>query len=238
MPIAANALVTVADAKTALSGMAGSSNDPLLTNLINYASDLCEKYTERPLARQALTNVRVQGPRSLKLYPAAAPIDPTASISITFDKVAQTVWGQESDGDLDTFDVIVGSDDPYDVKNGLRNHFYRKASWLTALAWAWPDSRVPHYVHPFNVLLSYTGGFNPIPGDLQLACLHIVQMLFRDFTKGTTDLAAVNVPAGGTINFGPPPALPRRATMILDAYKRATASFAGAGGSPSSGLVA
>jgi len=124
------------------------------------------------------------------------PLKATAAVTVSVDDVAQTVWKQESDGLQSAFDVIARSD-----------HLYRRSGWD------------PTAADPYNVLLSYTGGFaaSAIPAPVQEACLYVVQKLFRDSKRQLAEVAQVNTPMGGIsiLDNG----MPRMARLLLDPYR-------------------
>lgn len=205
MSLDAVALVELATARTYLK-VTGTSDDAMIEALINRASELCESWCNRNLKERAFSQVRLPGPRwpALRLYPRAVPIKAVATIAVVLDGVAQTVWRAEADGDPAAFDVILGALDP----EGLNapDHFYRAGGWQAASSWS-----------PYNVLLSYTGGFATIPDQLQQACLYIVQKLFRDQQKQLAEVVAINTPVGGMTLLDS--AIPRVAQILLQPYR-------------------
>lgn len=203
MPVQANALVSLADAKTYLN-IAGTSDDAKLEKVIDRASDLIEQHCQRPLKEATYTNLRLRGSDSPILRPRARPINIVSAITIKVDGTTQTIWKQESDGDPANFDVIVGSGSP-EMPNGQRDHFYRAGAWKASSS------------QPYNVLLSFTGGLATIPDDLQEAALLIVQKLWRDQQKQLAEVQAVTMPSGSVTLFDT--VLPRRALWLLGAYR-------------------
>jgi len=202
-------LVDLGAAKATLN-ISGTKDDGLLESCINRASAWCESLCGRPLKERTFSAIRLQGPRSTKLY-LAAPIKVTGTsgtLTVSVDEIAQTVWRTEADGDPQAKDVMVASDDPHDP-TGLRNHLFRSARWDSAAAWGWEGNGRSPFVQPNNVLLTYTGGFNPVPADLQQACLDLLQKLFRDAQKQLGEVVSVSGPSGAVQLLDT--AIPRRA---------------------------
>lgn len=191
---ATTALVDLPGAKAFLL-IPGAENDALIEAAINVASAACEKYCER-LFRERTVTERVEGRCGEKLPLYAVPIKASAAVSVTVDGVVQTVWRSESDGSPADFDVIAR---PY--------FLHRVIGWRPATS------------NPYNVLLSYTGGYpaNAIPAEVQQACLYVVQKVFRDGQRQLAEVAQVNTPMGGVTLLDN--ALPRMARMLLGPYQ-------------------
>lgn len=209
MPLDANALVTLSDAKTFLR-VTGSSDDFAIEGFVNRASELCETWCLRPLKQKTLTNVRAAGPCSTRLGLLAVPVrvdDPVDNpVTVSVDEVVQTVWLSEGDGNPADFDVIVASYHPEGTRGP--DHLYRAIGWRGAST------------HPYNVLLTYTGGFAVVPDDVQQACLYLVQKLYRDQQKQVTDVVSVSTAAGGLTLLDTP--LPRVIEILLTPYRLAS----------------
>lgn len=203
MAIAANALVSLADAKTYLN-ISGTADDAKIEKVIDRASDLIEQHCQRPLKEATYTNLRLRGPDSPILRPRARPINIASAITIKVDGTTQTVWKQETDGDPADFDVIVGSGSP-ELPAGQRDHFYRAAGWKASSS------------QPYNVLKTFTGGLATIPDDLQEAAFLVVQKLWRDQQKQLAEVSTVAMPSGSVTLFDT--VLPRRALWLLGAYR-------------------
>jgi len=203
MALSANALVSLAETKGFLN-ITGTGSDVRLEDVINSASATWELECNRPFKKTAYTDLRLSGPAGPRLYLPAAPIDITAAVTILVDEVAQTVWKQETDGDPDLKDVIVASTTPMGPL-GIRDHLYRSGGWRDS-------SR-----HPYNVRLSYTGGFIVVPDDLKRAVLYTIQKLFRDEQKQLSDVQTVTLPSGSITLFDI--TLPRWALRVMDKYR-------------------
>lgn len=203
MPLDANALVTLEAAKTFLR-LTTDKDDTVLETLINRASDLCETWCCRPLKQKTLTNVRMVGPTTCRLPLLAVPVNTGSAVTVKVDGVSQTVWRTEADGDPGGFDVILASYHPEGVRGP--DHLYRASGWAGG-------------AQPYNVLVTYTGGFVTVPDDLQQACLYIVQRLFRDVQKQLTDVVTVSTAAGGVTVLDT--ALPRVVEVLLTPYRLA-----------------
>lgn len=204
MPLKANALVTVEEAKSWLN-VTGATDDAKLEDEINRASEALEAYCNRPLKKATYTNVRLMGGARPTLYLKAVPIDVAAALTISVDAVVQTVWKTEADGDPALKDVIVGSDD-HTTLLGQQNHLWRGPGW-----------GCPSYSNPYNVLLTYTGGLGTTPDDLKGAAFYVIQKLWRDRTKGLTDVTTISGPSG-SINILDI-AMPRWARQALDRFR-------------------
>lgn len=221
--MAAQDLVSLAEAEEFL--RTGAEESVALQAAITRASDWIEQLTRRKLAERTYTNLRLTGPVSTKLYPPAWPINVSQTVTISLDEVAQTVWRSESDGDVDSKDVVVASDDPWDERFGLRNHFYRWQGWASALGLYWRErSNAPSSTQfgQYRVLLSYTGGYNPVPEDLKLACLYLLQKVYaRDQAKQLAGVASLTFPSGSTgfVQLTDS-AIPREVWALIAPYRR------------------
>lgn len=203
MGLAANALVDLATAKVYLK-VTGTADDAVIEGLINRASDLCEGWCNRAFKTATHTNTRLAGVWSRCLLLRSVPLNTSAIVSVTVDGTVQTVWRTEADGaDPSTFDVMVASFEPEGLTGP--DHLYREQGW-------WPTNG-----NPYNVLLTYTGGYATIPDDLQQASLYVAQKLYRDQQKQLAEVVSVTTAAGGQTlldNF-----LPRMAQTLLTPYR-------------------
>jgi hypothetical protein len=213
MPVTlnANALITLADAKT-FCNITGSSQDDLVTDLINRASTLAERLANRPFKERDFTNIRLAGPCDVKLFPWAIPIDTSRTITILVDGVQQTVWRTESDGDPATKDVIVASD--------IWDPMFRPDVFYRSLGWAPSIYQTPGWapLNPYRIVLTYSGGLPSIPDDLREAGCLIVQKFLRDQQKGLAEVVSVTTP-GGNIQMLDT-SIPRRSADIIARYTR------------------
>lgn len=216
--MAAEDLVTISDAKTFLK-LTGSVDDGKVAALITRASAWAEQIALRKLRVRAYTNLRLTGPKSEKLYLPGWPIDATATVTVKVDEATQTVWRTESDGDVDSKDVVVASDDPWDERWGTRNHLYRSLGWGSALGRFWNADPARAPIGRYRVLLSYTGGFATVPEDLQQGVFYLLQKLWRDQEKQQTGLTIINLPTGGSVSL-PETGIPQEAMEILGFYAR------------------
>lgn len=203
MAVAANALVTLAAAKTYVN-ISGTTDDAKIESVIDRASDLIEQYCQRPLKEATYTTLRLRGPDGPILRPRARPINIGETITIKVDGATQTVWKQESDGDPADFDVIVGSGSP-ELPTGQRDHFWRAGGWRASSG------------QPYNVVLTFTGGLATIPDDLQEAAFLIVQKLWRDQQKQLAEVSTVTMPSGSVTMFDS--VMPRRALWLIGTYR-------------------
>lgn len=204
MAVAANALVTLANLKTFL-GITGTADDAKLETVIDRCADQVELYCNRPLKEAAYSNIRLAGPERPKLYLFASPVNIVSALTVKVNDETQTIWKQESDGKPEDFDVLVGDDNPWQTF-GQRNHLWRDGGWGTSSSG-----------RPYNVLITYTGGFAAIPDDLQEAAMLVCQKLWRDQQKALADVATVTLPSGNVTMFDA--LLPRRARWLLEHYR-------------------
>lgn len=200
MALAANALVDVQTAKDFLK-LTGTADDAMLEQLINRASDLAESWCRRPLKEKAVA-ARMRGTCSPRLPLLAVPVKVSATVTVTLDGAALTVWKQETDGDPAGFDAMLASFHPEGTRGP--DHLYRSCGWTG------------RGTMPYNVVVSYTGGFPTVPDDLQQATLYVVQRLFRDFQKQLTDVVTVET-AAGTVTLLDTP-MPRIVELLLAPY--------------------
>ena len=193
MALDATAIVDLTTAKGFLV-VAGTSDDGAIEAAINAASLACEHYCNRFFKERTVTE-RVEGVCATKLYLSAVPLKATATVTVSVDDVAQTVWRTEADGLQSAFDVLARPD-----------HLYRRRGW-------------DPLADPYNVLLSYTGGFAAaaLPAPVKEGCLYMVQKLFRDSKRQLAEVAQVNTPMGGITILDN--AMPRVAQMLLDPYR-------------------
>ncbi len=203
MPLNANALVTLAEAKAELS-IDTIALDAQVERYINDASDWCEHLCGRKLKARPMSYV-CEGPRSPRLFADPFPIDILATITITVNGQAQTVWKQPADGDQNNFDVIVRSS----VRGGELDHFWHSAGY-----WGCPTVG-----NPDNVSIAYTGGIATVPELLKDACLILVQKISRDAVQqiGSDVQAIQGAGAPGSMSFRGSP-VPLEALRKLEAY--------------------
>lgn len=207
MALNANALLTIEEARAAF-GLTDSAHDGELERVINRASDLAENvYCHRALKQRTITALRVEGPRSgCHLYPAAWPIDPAGTVVVVVNGTTQTLWTAESDGDPDDFDVQVYPD-----------HFYRAQGWA-------PTGQTRR-----NVVLTYDGGYDPVPEDLKVAAVELVLKLYGPTEQQRPDFASMSGPGGSLQTLdgqwagsasGTPWSLTRRSKEVFESYRR------------------
>lgn len=198
-----NALLTVADLRGPLNI---TSTDPadvdMIQELINRASDEIETFCGgRQLVAQDYAAQRYPGQREPHLRPRATPIDPASLITVSIDGIALTVWRSEADGDPALKDVIVGGDVP-----GAATFLYRARGW-----------RGTSLYSPFPILLSYTGGFDPVPGGIKQAAVLTIQAFHRH-QKGLDPYQSYPASAtGGTVVMRAD-TIPQTAERLLAPY--------------------
>jgi hypothetical protein len=200
MPLNENALLTLAEGTTYLG--VGSDQDVVIEDIINRASDYCEWWAKRPLKARDFEDLRLAAPCGTILRPPATPIDIDEDITIADVGTALSVWRSEGDGDPALKDVVIGCDTP-----GVPSHFVRALGWR-------PSAR-----NPFPIVLTYTGGFATIPGELQEAAYLIVENIYRAQEKKLTDVVAIGSgPGAPGITFRGE-LIPMKAKQILDSYR-------------------
>ncbi len=208
-------LVTLEEAREFL--RTGSDTDGRVVALITRASLWLEQLAQRPLAARVFTDVRLWAKTPQRVSLPAWPLDPTAAVTLSLGGTAQTVWRKEADGDPETFDVVVCSDDPWDERFGLRNYLFRSAGWTTGLTSGWDTQadRSP------QIRLTYTGGYATAsaPADLKQACLYLLQKLWRDADQQRTGLTVVALPSGGSTVI-PDPTIPPEVLTLIGPYQR------------------
>lgn len=177
MALSAIALVSVLEARGVL-GISDSAQDAAVESMIERATAEAETRCMRPLKQRTLTNLRVTGRCGTELYPewypgAAWPINAAGTVAVSVDGVAQTLWKSESDGDPALKDVAVYPD-----------CFYRAMGWnLIGTA-------------ARNVVLTYDGGFNPVPEDLKTAVLDLIAKRWGPMIQQRPDFASMSGPGG------------------------------------------
>lgn len=224
MPLNPNALCTLPAAKAFIQpGGMSATDDPRLEEVINRASSLIERWCGRPFAKAVYTNLRLRGPCESELFLRHTPIVASQPITVTLNGTALTVWRTEADGDPASKDVMLTSscDDPSFTPDIL----WRWYGWDVYSSYTVPPVATLVPV-PANVLLTYTGGFvltttsgyQTVPSDLEEAALEVVKKLWNDQSKGIQDVTAVTMPSGSLNLFDA--ALPRRATVLLEPFRR------------------
>jgi len=209
MPLQTNAIVTLAEAKAFLN-ISGTATDALLETVITGASDAWEKELNRPVKEAIYAALRLRAPQGPTLYLRATPVNTASPVTVSLAGTVQTVWKAEADGDPANFDVLLMSDVP-EGPLGVRNHLYRAGGWNGAVGGPLVSG------HPYTVLLTYTGGFNPVPQDLKDAVLYVIQKLFRDRQRQLADVQTVTLPSGSITLLDI--SMPRWALRTLDKYR-------------------
>lgn len=210
-------LVIQAEAQTFVKAATGDLAK--IDTLVTRASQILEALTGRRLKKRVFTDFRFPGPHSRRWDPPAWPIDVASAITIKVDETSQTVWRTEVDGDPALKDVVVGSEaGGADERLGLNSHFWRWAGWESALAWGWEGtgSFRGRVKQPYNVLITYSGGFTTVPEDLKQACLYLVQRLWRDLDKQASGVTSINV-GGGSVTI-PETGIPKETRELLAPY--------------------
>jgi len=199
MTLAENAFVSLDEAKAYLL-IKGTDRDAILEDAINRVSDFCEAWCQLGFKKRDYTAVRCRAQWTPRLYLPAEPIDLTAPVEVLLDGAPLVVWRTSDDGDRQLADVLVGSDHP-----GWPNHLYRAAGWIG--------------LDPEPVEVSYTGGQDPISGELLDAFYQILAMVWREQLDKTIEVAQATGGAGtGSITFHET-LVTMRAKQTLDWYR-------------------
>ena len=201
MPLNANALATLDDVKAYLNHT-GDAQDPQLEAAINKASAYMEGRLG-PLKERAQTWTLPPLEHGCRLYAPIRPIKVSATITITIDGVAQTVWKTSADDPQEGKDVVVCSSVP--GSNLCPDQFHRIAGWTSTGQQAEP------------IVLTMTGGFAnaaALPGQFLEAFQLIVAKFFRDEVHQNPDTISFATPGGSFTRIDTD--IPRRAQQILD----------------------
>jgi len=199
------AFVSLAEAKAYLL-IKGTDRDAQLEDVINRVSDYCEQWCGAFFKRRAF-DLRYPAQRGPKLHLRAEPLDLLQPLEVTLGADTLPVWTGEGDGDRAEFAVYVGADLP-----GVPNHLWRAAGWLAGGL----------ELDPEPVRVVFTGGADPIAGDLLDAFYQVLTVVWREQTLQTADLASIAGGAGtGSVTMKDS-LIPYRAKQTLDAHRMTT----------------
>lgn len=205
MPLNANALATLDEVKAYLN-QTGDVQDPQIEAAINKASDYMESKLG-PLKVRTKTWRLPGKEHGCRLYAPIVPIDVTATITLTIDGVAQTVWRSMIDDPVTGKDVVVVSSVPESPL--CPDQFHRVAGWNSTTG------------EPEPIVLTMTGGFTnaaALPGRFLEAFELIVAKLFKDEIHQNPDTISFSGPGGTFTRIDTE--IPRRAREILDSDRR------------------
>lgn len=192
---AAVALITLTQAKTHLK-ITGSTEDPLLEEMINRSGQFCATYVGRALKSAERTEY-YDGKGSRKLQLIEFPVTAVSSVNVD----GLRAWGSSTAIDV-AANVII--DGPAGILT----------LWNNGGVFACGQS---------NVRVVYTAGYkdsadNLVPWDLQEASLIILQLSYkRHYQDQRIGLVSETV-GDRTYNYSED-AIPKKARMILDSYK-------------------
>jgi hypothetical protein len=203
MPLTVDALVSLDEAKAYLHHQ-GNAEDPQLEDAINKASDYVQARLGWGPIKARTATWRLSGFSGSCLYAPIRPINTAATVTITVDGTAQTVWRTTADDPQTDKDVIVISSVPGSAL--CPDQFYRRAGWEGA-------GSVPQ-----PIVLTYTGGAVTVPGRILEAFYLILGKFVRDEIHQNPDTISFSGP-GGTVTRADTD-IPRRARDILDADRR------------------
>lgn len=164
MPLNAGVWTTLDNVKIHLGLLTSdSSQDALLTNMINASQRICEQYLHHPILQASYTEY-YDGDGTGKLILRKWPIISVTSIHIDIDR------------EFDSDDLADPTNYYVDSENGIIE-FYR----AFAAGPAWFDEGIK------NIKVVYSAGFASIPDDLiEAADEHVAWMFRRANTEGTT----------------------------------------------------
>lgn len=201
MPLNANALVTLAEAKAYLNHT-GDAQDAQIEAAINKTSAYLENRLG-PLKERTQTWSIPPLVNGCRLNAPIRPILVTATVTVTVDGVAQTVWRSTADDPKDGKDIEVCSSVP---GNPLcPDQFHRVAGWTSSGQFAEPIS------------LTFTGGFASaatLPGHFLEAFQLILAKFYKDEVHQNPDTISWSGPGGVVTRVDTE--IPRRAKDILD----------------------
>lgn len=206
MPLTADALVTLAEAKAYLNHI-GDAEDAQIETAINKASDYVQSKLGWGPIKERTQTWRLPSYDGCHLYAPIRPIKVTSTVTITLDGVAQTVWRSSADDPEAGKDVVVVSSVP--GSSFCPDRFYRAAGW-----WGSGSSPEP-------IALTYTGGLASaalLPGRILEAFNLILGKFFRDEVHQNPDTISFSGP-GGTVTRVDTD-IPRRAREILEGDRR------------------
>jgi hypothetical protein len=202
MSLSADALVTLAEAKAYLNHT-GTAEDTQIETAINKASDYVQSALGWGPIKTRTQTWRLPPYCGLCLYAPIRPIDVTATVTITIDGTAQTVWRSSADDPQTGKDVIVVSS--VSGSSLCPDQFYRAAGWTGA------------GLLPEPILLTYTGGFasaSALPGRIREAFELILSKFFKDEIHQNPDTVVYSNSVGTVTRVDTE--IPRRARELLD----------------------
>lgn len=147
MPLHSYALTTLANVKEAL-GITGNTEDALLTNLINRATDIIERYCNRRFAETTYTNEEVNGMGSYILNLKHYPITSLTAVERRTGDFASPNW------------------------DALENDMYKMLDDEGQIYYAGGFTEGVR-----NYRVSYVAGYSTIPTDLEQACIMLISYI-------------------------------------------------------------
>ncbi len=179
----AGALTVIADVKSRLK-ITDSAQDDFLQTLVNAASRRLESLTNRLLKQRTYTGVLFNG-NGRQAFSGDPLLDALTETLASGEGIQQYAWGRRLETPLGTPTSItiggtaqtIGTDPATaDVQvitlgrpSGLGDYLYRSAGWTRGIN---------------NVVLSYAGGFSPVPEDLAEAAILTVMAWYMDKDRG------------------------------------------------------
>lgn len=181
----------------ALWNISDTSKDTLIDNLINAISTLVETVRNRTFKKTAYTNELYDIPVSSPLlYLKQYPIDTAATLTVVEN------------------DVTLVKDTDYRV--------YATEGYLRRIGgnFAQTPTQFNVWKAGFQIVkLTYTGGYNPIPYDLELAAAMWVIQLLSGFTKGALFVESAAIGDGSSVIYDIRE-IPPFVDKVIDLYTR------------------
>lgn len=211
------ALTSIADVKSRLK-ITDAAQDDFLQTLVNAASRKIESLTHRLLKQRTYTSVVFNGNGRQAFY-GDPLIDGYANSLASGDAIQQAAWGRRLETPLAAPTAIsisgtaqtIGDDpDTKDVQvvilgrpSGLGDHLYRGSGWTKGIN---------------NIVISYLGGFSPVPEDLAEAAIQTAMAWFMDKDRGYLRLTSFSA-QGETVQLEKT-AIPTVAMELLQPFIR------------------
>lgn len=213
----AGALTVIADVKSRLK-ITDSAQDDFIQTLVNAASRKIESLTHRLLKQRTYASVLFNGNGRQAFY-GDPLVDGYTNSLASGDGIQQSAWGRRLETPLATPTAIsidgtvqtIGDDpDAKDVQavilgrpSGLGDHLYRASGWTKGIN---------------NIVISYPGGFSPLPDDLAEAAIHTAMAWFMDKDRGYIRLTSFSA-QGETVQLEKT-AIPTVAKELLEPFIR------------------
>jgi len=206
VPLNSNALLTLIEAKEALSiNLADTTQDAVVELMVNGVSDRIKQHTHRQLTETTHADIRVDGPNSHFLF-VEWPIISITTISV--DDAVQSVWIPGDSGSPRDKDVYVR----HDLVMGAYA-FYRWNKWRGLYGVA--NVRLQSFKAGYK-LDSVVPPSIVIPGDIKQATVFAVARWYHKRDKARYDVLTQSI-EGQTTTFATEP-LPPETVKLLEPH--------------------